>query len=101
MTDQLQELREQIQAIDADLVRIMQKRIEIVLKIGLYKEKYGIAVRDQSREEQVIEHVLSLPHEPMDSLALKNLFKYIMKICRDSQHLLMGHSDHNFEEADF
>ena len=91
----LQKLRRQIQTIDAELVAILQRRIEVVLQIGQYKEDHRLPVRDKNRENEVIEQILSTPHDPMDSDALKNLFEFIMKICRDAQHALMEKSKNN------
>ena len=94
----LQNLRKQIKAIDAELVAILQRRIEVVLQIGQYKEEHRLPVRDKNRESEVIEQILSTPHDPMDSGALKKLFEFIMEICRDAQHELMGKSKNDNSE---
>lgn len=97
MTDheKLYQLREEIKNIDSELVSILQKRIQVVHQIGQYKEKHHLPVRDLAREQEVIDQILSTPHAPMDSEALKKLFEFIMKICRDAQHALMGNLNTN------
>ena len=50
----LSDLRREIDATDADLVRLIAKRIGIASQIGLRKEKLGKAVEDKKREHEVL-----------------------------------------------
>lgn len=78
-------LRQKIHQIDKELVRLLCQRIQLVQEIGHEKNKMGLPVQDKDREREVISHVLSIPHNPMDSEILENLFWHIIRVCRDIQ----------------
>ncbi len=92
MQETLSELRMQIEEIDEKLVALMKRRIQVVHEIGKVKAEQNLPVRDARREEKVIEHILSIPHEPMKSTALKDLFQTIMRICREAQEPIINGS---------
>ena len=92
LQETLAELRLQIEEIDEKLVALMKRRIQVVHQIGKVKASEALPVRDLKREEKVIQHILSIPHAPMKSEALKELFECIMKICREAQHEIIQNS---------
>lgn len=53
--DSLESYREQIDAIDAELIALLKKRLQIAEKIGMYKKANNIDVLDKSREHEIIE----------------------------------------------
>jgi chorismate mutase len=55
MTDELEQLREQIDNLDASLLEILAKRAQLVDKIGQYKKERGLAPLDNARWQQVLE----------------------------------------------
>ena len=55
----LDELRKEIDAVDEQLVKLLEKRLDIVTKIGEYKIANNIPVIDRSRSELVIEKAVS------------------------------------------
>lgn len=91
LQETLPELRLQIEEIDEKLVNLLKRRIQVVHQIGKVKAAKELPVRDFKREDKVIQHVLSIPHAPMKSEALKELFECIMKICREAQHEIIQH----------
>lgn len=93
----LSELRMQIEEIDEKLVALMKRRIQVVHQIGKVKAEKNLPVRDAKREDKVIEHILSIPHTPMKSSALKELFQTIMRICREAQKPIIERSHKNEE----
>ena len=46
----MDELRTQIDAIDADLLRLFEQRMDVSAQIGAYKKAHGLPVRDCGRE---------------------------------------------------
>lgn len=50
----LEILRERINGVDRELMELISKRIQIALEIGKLKNKEGLPVRDEAREEEVI-----------------------------------------------
>ena len=53
MTD-LEELRKQIDSIDADMIRLFEKRMETSEAVALFKKQHGISVDDPGREDEII-----------------------------------------------
>jgi chorismate mutase len=52
--NEIEKLREQIDAVDSEIVKLLNRRIEIVLKIGDRKAADSLPVEDLSREEEII-----------------------------------------------
>lgn len=57
---QLNAWREQIDALDAQLLKILAERRHIVLQIGEYKKERGLAPLDEKRWEQVLQSKIAL-----------------------------------------
>lgn len=51
----INELREEIDEIDEQLVKLFEKRMEISLKVAQYKKKNNLPIINAEREKQVIE----------------------------------------------
>lgn len=81
----LQKLRVEIDEIDKELVRLLEKRMNISIKIGEYKEEKKIDIRDMGREEQIIESRLNYLNNKNLNKYLIELLKFIMKISKDIQ----------------
>ncbi len=56
----IDDLRNQIDEIDASLVLLFENRMEIVVKIAEYKKKNNIEILNRAREEAVIKKNLDL-----------------------------------------
>ena len=61
--NQLEQLRQQIDAIDRQLLPLFLERMELCSKVADYKRGEGMAVLDAAREKQVLENKLSLLKE--------------------------------------
>lgn len=56
---EINNLRNEIDAIDDELVRLFEKRMNVAAEIAEYKREHGLAVSDRGRERQVINKVTS------------------------------------------
>jgi chorismate mutase/prephenate dehydratase len=81
----LEKLREQIDKIDRELVRLFEERTNIVSKVADYKRKNGISVLDQKREDDLIEKNVSYLKDPSLSMDMERFFRALMEISRDYQ----------------
>mgnify|MGYP000849958356 FL=1 len=54
-TDTLDELRTQIDVIDAQILDLFAKRTSLATQIGVYKREHNLSILDSSREQQKIE----------------------------------------------
>ena len=50
----LAEMRRQLDAIDAECVKLLSRRLEIARQIGVHKRMHGMAPLDARREAQVV-----------------------------------------------
>ena len=49
---ELQELRKELDTVDAELLRLFVRRMELCGEVGAYKRAHGLATLDASREEE-------------------------------------------------
>lgn len=82
----LEELRIQIDKIDKELSFLLQKRFNLVEQIAEYKAQFNMDVLDKSRENKVIEKVLSKVENPNYSKAIKLVYETIMDASKNYQH---------------
>lgn len=86
----LLELREQIDGIDADIVRLYEKRMEISKQVAEYKIETGKKVFDKTREEEKLRKVKGLTHNDFNSHGIEELFEQIMSMSRKLQYQLLA-----------
>lgn len=81
----LEIIRENIDKVDKQLVELLEKRIELVKEVGLYKSQRGLPVYDGNREEKVIEKYKSYLKNDIYYEYIEELCYNIMKVCKDVQ----------------
>jgi chorismate mutase len=85
MKEQLDQLRKRILDIDGELVRLLSERARLALEIGRIKSDLGIPLHDPDREREVLTNAKRIPHIPIKSSQIEDLFVHILEICRDTQ----------------
>ena len=55
--DELERLRREISEVDAEIVPLLLRRMEIAGRIGAYKRERGLPVLDEKRGQKVLERV--------------------------------------------
>ena len=79
MSDKLNQIRKQIDALDQRLVRLLSGRARLAQRIGQLKQ--GVAYRPE-REAQVLRGILAENRGPLPDAALARLFTEIISACR-------------------
>ena len=79
------ELRESIDEIDAQILDLINRRLQVVMEIGKIKSQNGVPIIDNGRENLLIKRLLSLNSGPIDKEALRRIFNEIIGVCRDIQ----------------
>lgn len=74
----LNEIREEIDAIDKELAYLFEKRMNIVLKVAEYKKQNNLPVKDISREEKILAKCGSLVKNKEYAEGLKKILRDIM-----------------------
>jgi chorismate mutase len=81
----MKQLREQIDAIDVELVQLLSERTRCAEEIGKIKLLLKVEVYSPEREKQVLEHVTSVNKGPLSNLALQRLFERIIDESRSAE----------------
>ena len=81
----LDEKRKKIDAIDADLVALLEERMQLVNDVVAYKKTVGKPILDTSREHAVLQKVADKVQEKAFEDTIVNTFSDIMKRSRDYQ----------------
>lgn len=80
MPEQIKQLRDQIDAIDNELLQLVSKRAGLAQQIGKIK-KNGIVYRPE-REAQILTRIQEQNPGPISNAHIKYLFTEIMSLCR-------------------
>lgn len=86
---ELDQFREEIDAIDQELTRLFEQRLETVLKVGEFKKKNQLPVLDASREKKVIEKNVARLNNPGFKEELTLFYKSMMNITKETQKRLI------------
>lgn len=86
----LEEIRKDIDALDAELVALLEKRMQLVTQVTAYKKTTGKAIFDAAREDIVLEKVASRVENKEFEGTIVNTFADIMKNSRDYQQSKLG-----------
>ena len=87
--ESLQELRGQLDEIDAQIVDLYQKRMDICSKVGDYKISTGKKVFDKQREKEKLAAVTEHVENEFYKKGLKELYEQLMSMSRKLQYHLL------------
>ena len=85
--DDLVRYRELIDAIDLDLLRLLNKRTEVVEQIGRVKQALSLAIYEPKREDAVFANVMGHNEGPLPPEAVKRIFERIIDEMRTVQRI--------------
>jgi chorismate mutase len=74
----LEEWRRQIDAIDDQVLKLLNKRVQIALQIGQEKRAQQLPIYAPERETQIIERLLISNEGPLDNQAVRCIFESIL-----------------------
>ncbi len=84
--EELKHIREQIDAVDADLVKLLNRRVRLATRVGEIKHESGEeAVYRPEREAQILRKVCGISEGPMQDDTLLLLFREIISACRGAE----------------
>ena len=81
-THDLTELREQVAAIDREIVEAVNRRIEVVQEIWARKSQSGLGEVDPERERWLREHLAASNRGPLTDEGLKELHTAILDLTK-------------------
>ncbi|HNP25704.1 MAG TPA: chorismate mutase, partial [Nitrosomonas sp.] len=80
MTEQLKQLRDEIDKIDGEILKLVNKRAAYAQQIGIIKE--SDTIYRPEREAQILSRVRQDNPGPLDDTRIARLFTEIMSVCR-------------------
>ena len=78
----IKDRRAEIDAIDRELLRLLNARACLAVKVGESKREAGLSVSDRAREREVIESACRGNSGPLDERAVARLFRCIIRESR-------------------
>lgn len=88
----LLELRDQIDAIDEQIVTLFEERLKISEEVANYKIANGKKVFDKDREHAKLKTLTALAHSDFSRHGIEELFQQIMSMSRKLQYQLLAQS---------
>ena len=79
--------RKEIDDIDAELLRLLNIRARLALKVGALKQASNLPFCDPDRERTVLERLREMNDGPLDERAVGKVFR---RIIRESRRLETG-----------
>jgi chorismate mutase len=85
--NEIDDLRQRIDWIDEQIVRLLNARAQCALEVGRCKKTAGLQIYQPAREKEVLQHVNNLNTGPLDDGAIKRLFERIIDEARRLERL--------------
>ena len=77
--------RKEIDDIDAELLRLLNMRARLALKVGALKQAADLPCRDPERERNVLHRLQQINDGPLDERAVGKVFRRIIRESRRVQ----------------
>lgn len=84
----IEEFRQQIDAIDSQILELLNRRAEIVVRVGEEKAKGSIAYHSPQREEEIIDRLTRENRGPFPGRAVKGVYREILSACLSLEQAL-------------
>lgn len=94
MIQDLSVTRKEIDAVDRQIVELIEKRMDLALEVAKYKMSTGKPIYDREREIQKLEKLGSMASSEFNEKGVQELFTQIMSISRRYQYSIIGDRDH-------
>jgi chorismate mutase/prephenate dehydratase len=81
-------LRSQIDRLDRDIVKLLNQRAAVASRIGGVKNEHGLEVFSPGREEEILEHILTVSPGPLSPACVRTIFRELMSGSRALEKVL-------------
>ena len=90
-------LREEINAVDSQMVELFKKRMAIAASVAEYKKEKGLPVLDAARERALLAHISDMAGAEYDGYA-RTLYHTMLDVSRAYQYTRLGSGSAVYEE---
>ncbi len=95
----IEDWRNEIDAIDRELLRLLNMRARIAVKVGELKTAAGLPISDEERESGVLAHVHDANSGPLDEQSIGRIFRRIIRESRRTQERVIGKLSEQLSEV--
>ena len=88
--DTLEQARQEIDAVDAQLAALFERRMRAVVQVAQYKKAHGLPIHDPAREEQVLQKAADRIEDPALRPYYLDHVRNRMALARQYEALLLG-----------
>ena len=81
----IEELRCAIDAIDEEILELINKRLYLAIEIGKLKVEQDEPIVDRARENNIVARLVGLNKGPLQKSALQEIFAQLISLSRDIQ----------------
>ncbi|TDQ39082.1 bifunctional 3-deoxy-7-phosphoheptulonate synthase/chorismate mutase [Aureibacillus halotolerans] len=85
MTDSLEQLRKELDSTNLDILSLLNKRAELVQRVGQAKDAQGVSRFDPVREREMLDSIAANNEGPFETSTLQHLFKQVFKASLELQ----------------
>ncbi|MFA5007625.1 MAG: prephenate dehydratase [Candidatus Omnitrophota bacterium] len=85
---QLEKVRKKIDTIDAQIVKLLNKRVQEVIEINKIKTKNKLSNYSADREMNILRRLKNISKGPLASADLENIFREVLSSCRSLKSVL-------------
>nr|MBA3438599.1 chorismate mutase [Pyrinomonadaceae bacterium] len=78
----IEDLRIEIDAIDDELLRLLNRRAQLAIEVGTLKLAAGLPLYDPDREQRILTRLCHTNTGPLDHQAITKLFERIIQEAR-------------------
>lgn len=94
--DPLQQRRREIDALDAELLRLLNERARIAHDLASIKKSSGLPVYDGRREQQILDRVCEATRGPLGPESIIEIFRCIIRESRRVEESSMRELENNY-----
>jgi len=80
---ELERLRQQTAAADAEILELVNRRLELVREIRAHKDENGIPFLDPDQETRLLSRLRELNRGPLSAASVDRLFGEILALIKD------------------
>ena len=86
--DELNTLRESIDAIDSELLNLLNRRMDLACRVGRYKAEKGLPLFHPGREQDIYDRLIKANTGPLSPESLRSIYREIFAASRLLQYVL-------------
>lgn len=98
MIQDLSVTREEIDAVDKQIVELIEKRMDLALEVAKYKISTGKPIYDRQRELDKLDKLGAMASTEFNAKSVQELFLQIMSVSRRYQYRVIGDQDHQIDK---